>query len=74
MLLENHSSLEVRENFTGGIEAYDSSVSVTSQNAILDHVGSFINSSLLLEKGAKLTAQSGIFTNNTMEIKRKTPL
>ncbi|MDO2733432.1 hypothetical protein, partial [Escherichia coli] len=49
VLLENHSSLEVRENFTGGIEAYDSSVSVTSQNAILDHVGSFINSSLLLE-------------------------
>ncbi|EEW7793383.1 serine protease autotransporter toxin EatA [Escherichia coli] len=74
VLLENHSSLEVRENFTGGIEAYDSSVSVTSQNAILDHVGSFINSSLLLEKGAKLTAQSGIFTNNTMEIKENASL
>ncbi len=47
---------------------------MTSQNAILDHVGSFINSSLLLEKGAKLTAQSGIFTNNTMEIKENASL
>ncbi|MDC6936343.1 hypothetical protein N6N95_24835, partial [Escherichia coli] len=55
--------------FTGGIEAYDSSVSVTSQNAVFDRVGTFVNSSLSLEKGAKLTAQSGIFSTGTVDVK-----
>lgn len=67
--LENKSSLKIMEKFTGGIEAYDSSVSVTSQNAVFDRAGCFVNSSLTLEKGAKLTAQGGIFSIGTVDVK-----
>ncbi|ECA7614538.1 autotransporter outer membrane beta-barrel domain-containing protein, partial [Salmonella enterica subsp. enterica serovar Stanley] len=72
--LENKSSLQIREKFTGGIEAYDSSVSVTSQNAVFDRVGTFVNSSLSLEKGAKLTAQSGIFSTGSVDVKENASL
>lgn len=72
--LENKSSLKIMEKFTGGIEAYDSSVSVTSQNAVFDRVGSFVNSSLTLEKGAKLTAQSGIFSTGAVDVKENASL
>lgn len=67
--LNNHSLLDIGNKFTGGIEAYDSSVSVTSQNAVFDRVGSFVNSSLTLEKGAKLTAQGGIFSTGAVDVK-----
>ncbi|ENN7607318.1 autotransporter outer membrane beta-barrel domain-containing protein [Escherichia coli] len=69
LTLENKSSLQIREKFTGGIEAYDSSVSVNSQNVIFDRVGSFVNSSLSLEKWASLTAQSGIFSTGVVDLK-----
>lgn len=72
--LENKSSLQIMEKFTGGIEAYDSSVSVISQNAVFDRVGSFVNSSLTLEKGAKLTAQSGIFSTGAVNVKENASL
>ncbi|HBE2226370.1 TPA: pertactin family autotransporter, partial [Escherichia coli] len=72
--LENKSSLKIMEKFTGGIEAYDSSVSVTSQNAVFDRAGSFVNSSLTLEKGAKLTAQGGIFSTGTVDVKENASL
>ncbi|EFC7755174.1 autotransporter outer membrane beta-barrel domain-containing protein [Escherichia coli] len=72
--LENKSSLKIMEKFTGGIEAYDSSVSVTSQNAVFDRVGSFVNSSLTLEKGAKLTAQGGIFSTGAVDVKENASL
>ncbi|HAK0597836.1 TPA: S6 family peptidase [Salmonella enterica subsp. enterica serovar Singapore] len=72
--LENKSFLQIREKFTGGIEAYDSSVSVTSQNAVFDRVGTFVNSSLSLEKGAKLTAQSGIFSTGSVDVKENASL
>ncbi|WP_249437160.1 MIP/aquaporin family protein [Escherichia coli] len=62
------------ERFTGGIEAYDSTVSVTSQNAVFDRVGSFVNSSLTLGKGAKLTAQSGIFSTGAVDVKENASL
>ncbi|MCV5605210.1 hypothetical protein OFN09_34825, partial [Escherichia coli] len=58
----------------GGIEAYDSSVSVTSQNAVFDRAGCFVNSSLTLEKGAKLTAQGGIFSTGTVDVKENASL
>ncbi|EER8284751.1 autotransporter outer membrane beta-barrel domain-containing protein [Escherichia coli] len=72
--LENKSSLKIMEKFTGGIEAYDSSVSVTSQNAVFDRAGSFVNSSLILEKGAKLTAQGGIFSTGAVDVKENASL
>ncbi|EIQ4656393.1 TPA: autotransporter outer membrane beta-barrel domain-containing protein [Escherichia coli] len=72
--LENKSSLQIREKFTGGIEAYDSSVSVNSQDAVFDRVGSFVNSSLSLEKGAKLTVQSGIFSTGSVDVKENASL
>ncbi|EFZ2447562.1 TPA: serine protease autotransporter toxin SepA [Shigella flexneri] len=72
--LENKSSLQIMERFTGGIEAYDSTVSVTSQNAVFDRVGSFVNSSLTLGKGAKLTAQSGIFSTGAVDVKENASL
>ncbi|WP_053892424.1 autotransporter outer membrane beta-barrel domain-containing protein, partial [Escherichia coli] len=72
--LENKSSLKIMEKFTGGIEAYDSSVNVTSQNAVFDRVGSFVNSSLTLEKGAKLTAQGGIFSTGAVDVKENASL
>ncbi|EFI5896687.1 autotransporter outer membrane beta-barrel domain-containing protein, partial [Escherichia coli] len=72
--LENKSSLKIMEKFTGGIEAYDSSVSVTSQNAVFDRAGCFVNSSLTLEKGAKLTAQGGIFSTGTVDVKENASL
>lgn len=72
--LNNKSSLDIGNKFTGGIEAYDSSVSVTSQNAVFDRVGSFVNSTLSLEKGAKLTAQSGIFSTGAVDVKENASL
>ncbi|EGM8460730.1 autotransporter outer membrane beta-barrel domain-containing protein, partial [Escherichia coli] len=72
--LENKSSLQIMEKFTGGIEAYDSSVSVASQNAVFDRVGSFVNSNLALEKGAKLTAQGGIFSTGAVDVKENASL
>ncbi|HFP9659622.1 TPA: serine protease autotransporter toxin EspC, partial [Escherichia coli] len=72
--LNNHSLLDIGNKFTGGIEAYDSSVSVTSQNAVFDRVGSFVNSSLTLEKGAKLTAQGGIFSTGAVDVKENASL
>ncbi|EMF2188602.1 pertactin family autotransporter, partial [Escherichia coli] len=72
--LENKSSLQIMEKFTGGIEAYDSSVSVASQNAVFDRVGSFVNSNLALEKGAKLTAQGGIFSTGAVDVKENATL
>ncbi|WP_157941513.1 hypothetical protein, partial [Escherichia sp. MOD1-EC7003] len=72
--LNNHSVLDIGNKFTGGIEAYDSSVSVTSQNAVFDRAGSFVNSSLTLEKGAKLTAQGGIFSTGAVDVKENASL
>ncbi|EPO8488518.1 autotransporter outer membrane beta-barrel domain-containing protein [Salmonella enterica subsp. enterica serovar Braenderup] len=72
--LENKSSLQIKEKFTGGVEAYDSSVIVSSQDAIFDNGGSFVNSSLSLEKGAKLMAQSGIFSTGVVDVKENASL
>ncbi len=49
-------------------------MSVTSQNAVFDRAGSFVNSSLTLEKGAKLTAQGGIFSTGTVDVKENASL
>ncbi|HBB6388173.1 TPA: autotransporter outer membrane beta-barrel domain-containing protein [Escherichia coli] len=72
--LNNKSSLDIGNKFTGGIEAYDSSVSVSSQNAVFDRSGSFVNSTLSLEKGAKLTAQSSIFSTGAVDVKENASL
>ncbi|CAD5747085.1 autotransporter outer membrane beta-barrel domain-containing protein [Escherichia coli] len=72
--IENKSSLQIGEKFTGGVEAYDSSVTVTSKNAVFDRAGSLVNSTLSLEKDAKLTAQGGIFSNGAVDVKEKAAL
>lgn len=72
--LQKGSTLDINNSFTGGIEANDSSVTVTSQNAVFDRAGSFVNSTLSLEKGAKLTAQSGIFSTGAVDVKENASL
>ncbi len=74
IILKNNSSLDIGNKFTGGVEAYDSSVTVNSKNAVFDRAGSLVNSTLSLEKGAKLTAQSGIFSTGTVDVKENAAL
>ncbi|EFA6635782.1 autotransporter outer membrane beta-barrel domain-containing protein [Escherichia coli] len=72
--LNNQSSLEIGKGnwFTGGITAWNSDVTVTSENAVLDDATSLMNSSLTVKDGGHLTAQKGLFSSGSLDVEKGT--
>ncbi|CBG91787.1 autotransporter outer membrane beta-barrel domain-containing protein [Citrobacter rodentium] len=66
--LNNNSTLNINNRFTGGIEAHDSQVNVTSPDALLQNSGVFVNSSLSVHDGGHLTAQKGLYSDGRVQI------
>ncbi|ELJ9861411.1 autotransporter outer membrane beta-barrel domain-containing protein [Escherichia coli] len=60
--LTNGSALKIANTFTGGISAKDSSVTVDSQNVVLNQAGKFINTPLTLTNGSHITFQRGLIS------------
>lgn len=61
--LNHNSTMDIRSRFTGGIEAYDSAVSITSPDVLLTTPSTFAGSSLTVHDGGHLTAQNGLFSD-----------
>lgn len=66
--LQKGSTLDINNRFTGGIEAHDSKVNVTSPDALLQNSGVFVNSTLSVRDGGHLTAQKGLYSDNRVQI------
>ncbi|MFQ6247206.1 S6 family peptidase [Yersinia enterocolitica] len=66
--LQKSSTLDINNRFTGGVEAYDSKVNVTSPDALLQNSGVFVNSSLSVRNGGHLTAQKGLYSDGRVQI------
>lgn len=66
--LQKGSVLDINNRFTGGIEAHDSQVNVTSSDALLQNSGVFVNSSLSVRDGGHLTAQKGLYSDGRVQI------
>lgn len=66
--LQKGSTLDINNRFTGGIEAHDSQVNVTSSDALLQNSGVFVNSSLSVRDGGHLTAQKGLYSDGRVQI------
>ncbi|CBG91802.1 S6 family peptidase [Citrobacter rodentium] len=66
--LQKGSTLDINSRFTGGIEAHDSQVNVTSPDALLQNSGVFVNSSLSVRDGGHLTAQKGLYSDGRVQI------
>ncbi|EFG8850491.1 autotransporter outer membrane beta-barrel domain-containing protein [Escherichia coli] len=66
--LNNHSLLDIGNKFTGGVTATDSTVTVTSQNAVLSNGGVFANSGLNIKDNGHLTVQSGLLSDSSSDI------
>jgi serine protease autotransporter len=65
--LKHNSTLNIGSRFTGGIEAYGSTVSVTSPDVLLSASSIFGNSSLKVHDGGHLTAQNGLFSDRRIQ-------
>ncbi|WP_097469944.1 S6 family peptidase [Escherichia coli] len=65
--LNDNSILNIGSRFTGGIEAYNSSVSITSPDVQLSAPGIFANSSLRVHDGGHLTALNGLFSDGHIQ-------
>lgn len=61
--LNNSSTLNINEHFSGGIDSADSAVTVASSDAVLSQFSRFTRSTLALADGAKLTATSGLVSD-----------
>ncbi|UUJ96339.1 autotransporter outer membrane beta-barrel domain-containing protein (plasmid) [Escherichia coli] len=66
--LQKGSTLDINNRFTGGIEAHDSKVNVTSPDALLQNSGVFVNSTLSVRDGGHLTAQKGLYSDGRVQI------
>ncbi|EAM9431594.1 TPA_asm: autotransporter outer membrane beta-barrel domain-containing protein [Salmonella enterica] len=66
--LNNQSTLDIREKFSGGITASNSSVSVASRQAALNEYSMFRKTPLTLQNGARLTATGGWYTDGAVNI------
>ncbi|EKY6398785.1 autotransporter outer membrane beta-barrel domain-containing protein [Escherichia coli] len=66
--LQKGSTLDINNRFTGGIEAHDSQVNVTSPDALLQNSGIFVNSSLSVHDSGHLTAQKGLYSDGRVQI------
>lgn len=62
--LNNGSTLNINEHFTGGVDSADSSVTVASTDAVFSKYSRFSHSSLSLADNAKLTATSGLVSDS----------
>ncbi|HBN1812792.1 TPA: autotransporter outer membrane beta-barrel domain-containing protein, partial [Escherichia coli] len=60
--LENNSTLQINEKFNGGVDAQDSTVNITSTDAVFSQAGSFVNSALTLKEGAHASFENGLFS------------
>lgn len=65
--LDHNSTLDIGSRFTGGIEAYDSAVSITSPDVLLTAPGAFAGSSLTVHDGGHLTALNGLFSDGHIQ-------
>ncbi|AUM10872.1 S6 family peptidase [Escherichia coli] len=68
IMLQKGSTLDINNRFTGGIEAHDSQVNVTSPDALLQNSGLFVNSTLSVRDGGHLTAQKGLYSDGRVQI------
>ncbi|EMF3575795.1 autotransporter outer membrane beta-barrel domain-containing protein [Salmonella enterica] len=66
--LNNQSTLDIREKFSGGITASNSSVSVASRQAALNEYSMFRKTPLTLQNGARLTATDGLWSDSSVSI------
>lgn len=66
--LNHNSTLDIGSLFTGGIDAYDSAVSITSPDVLLTAPGAFVGSSLTVHDGGHLTALDGIFSDGHIQV------
>ncbi|MGP0750673.1 hypothetical protein ACAG12_26645, partial [Escherichia coli] len=66
--LNHNSTLDIGSLFTGGIDAYDSAVSITSPDVLLTAPGAFVGSSLTVHDGFHLTALDGIFSDGHIQV------
>lgn len=66
--LDHQSTLDIREKFSGGITASNSSVSVASRQATLNEYSMFRKTPLTLQNGARLTATGGWYTDGAVNI------
>lgn len=66
--LQKGSTLDINNRFTGGIEAHDSQVNVTSSEAVLQNSGVFVNSALSVRDGGHLKAQKGLYSDGRVQI------
>ncbi|HBA6806683.1 TPA: autotransporter outer membrane beta-barrel domain-containing protein [Escherichia coli] len=65
--LNHNSTLDIGGRFIGGIEAYDSAVSITSPDAMFTALGAFADSSLTVHDGGHLTALNGLFSDGHIQ-------
>ncbi|EDT3088345.1 autotransporter outer membrane beta-barrel domain-containing protein [Salmonella enterica subsp. enterica serovar Newport] len=66
--LDGQSTLDIREKFSGGITASNSSVSVASRQAALNEYSMFRKTPLTLQDGARLTATDGLWSDSSVSI------
>ncbi|MCQ0458594.1 autotransporter outer membrane beta-barrel domain-containing protein, partial [Escherichia coli] len=66
--LQKGSTLDINNRFTGGIEAHDSNVNVSSPDALLQNSGVFVNSTLSVRDGGHLTAQKGLYSDGRVQV------
>ncbi|EIW4464870.1 autotransporter outer membrane beta-barrel domain-containing protein [Salmonella enterica] len=66
--LDGQSTLDIREKFSGGITASNSSVSVASRQTALNKYSMFRKTPLTLQDGARLTATDGLWSDSSVSI------
>lgn len=66
--LNNQSVLDIREKFSGGIKANNSSISVASRQAVLSEYSMFRSTPLEVQNGARLTARNGLWSDSSVSI------
>ncbi|EMX0619512.1 autotransporter outer membrane beta-barrel domain-containing protein [Escherichia coli] len=72
--LNHNSTLDIGSRFTGGIEAYDSAVSITSPDVLFTAPGAFAGSSLTAHDGGHLTALNGLFSNGHIQASKNSKI
>lgn len=66
--LDRQSILDIREKFSGGITASNSSVSVKSRQTALNEYSMFRKTPLTLHNGADMTARDGFWSDSSVSI------
>lgn len=66
--LNNQSTLDIREKFSGGITADNSAVSVASRQAVLSGYSLFRRTPLVLQEGARMVARDGFWSDASVSI------